>query len=177
MHASGETLRVRICNNLDRFVDTYDNPPVDYSVLVPPDNPNPYPAVSHEVCLHTVGLPAITLTITMYTGSMSGCVRLQKLGTLCLHTPPGDRPWTEHVGAGAQNNDKKDPNILASHLHGFYGNPGTNASACDPPLDPGIPCWRGDNIFHNILPGACADYQYDFTPYHSPGVFWLHPHK
>ena len=48
---------------------------------------------------------------------------------------------------------------------------------CDPPVDPDVPCYRGDNIFANIYPGACGDYQYDFASVHSPGVFWLHPHK
>lgn len=76
-----------------------------------------------------------------------------------------------------QSNVYKDSNILASHLHGFYGNPGTNAAPCDPPVDPNIPCYRGDNVFADIVPGECGDYQYDFASTHSPGVFWLHPHK
>ena len=68
----------------------------------------------------------------------------------------------------------KDVNILANHLHGFFGNPGTdNPLACDPlPSDPSSPCYRGDNIFADIMPGSCAYYQYDFTPVSSPGAMW-----
>jgi len=121
----------------------------------------PHPEAWKTLCLYTSGEGPTRA----WTGLALACK------TMARRSP------TDRVCTCGQNNDKKDPNILASHLHGFYGNPGTNASACDPPLDPGVPCWHGDNIFHDILPGACADYQYDFTPYHSPGVFWLHPHK
>lgn len=41
-----------MCNQLDKFVTTYDNPAVDYSALVQPENPNPDPPVSPEASLH-----------------------------------------------------------------------------------------------------------------------------
>jgi hypothetical protein len=69
----------------------------------------------------------------------------------------------------------KDPNILAHHLHGHYGNPGTNAEPCSPAPPAGIPCYRGDNIFVDILPGNCTEYQYDISPVNSPGTFWWVP--
>ena len=68
-------------------------------------------------------------------------------------------------------NYKTDPNIYANHLHGTYGNPGTNNIPCDNPT-PGIPCYRGDNIFQDILPGNCQDYQYDIPTVHSTGNLW-----
>ena len=37
-----------MCNQLDKFVTTYDNPAVDYSALVQPENPLPDPPVSPE---------------------------------------------------------------------------------------------------------------------------------
>ncbi|KAK9818805.1 hypothetical protein WJX74_002226 [Apatococcus lobatus] len=77
----------------------------------------------------------------------------------------------------AGNNYKTDPQIYANHLHGFYGNPGTNNTVCsytDP--NPDIPCSRGDNIFQDILPGGCHDYQYDIPAVHAPGTLWMHPH-
>lgn len=49
---AGETLRLRVCNQLDKFVDTYDNPAVDFSALVPPENPKPDPPVSPEASPH-----------------------------------------------------------------------------------------------------------------------------
>ena len=66
----------------------------------------------------------------------------------------------------------KDVNILASHLHGFYGNPGTDNVACDPMPTDGFPCYRGDNIFADMAPGQCTWYQYDFSSVGSPGVMW-----
>ena len=66
----------------------------------------------------------------------------------------------------------KDVNILASHLHGFYGNPGTDNIACDPLPDSSSDCYRGDNIFADILPGSCNYYQYDFADVASPGALW-----
>ncbi|KAL3147413.1 hypothetical protein ABBQ38_014479 [Trebouxia sp. C0009 RCD-2024] len=69
----------------------------------------------------------------------------------------------------------KDINILANHLHGFYGSMGTDSPPCDP-MPEGGPCYRGDNIFADIEPGQCAYYQYDFPRIASPGALWLHPH-
>lgn len=66
----------------------------------------------------------------------------------------------------------KDINILANHLHGFYGSMGTDAGACDAPLPEDGPCYRGDNIFADIEPGTCAYYQYDFPLVASPGALW-----
>ena len=66
----------------------------------------------------------------------------------------------------------KDVNILASHLHGFYGNPGTDNVACGPMPTDGFPCYRGDNIFADMAPGQCTWYQYDFSSVGSPGVMW-----
>ena len=66
----------------------------------------------------------------------------------------------------------KDPNIYANHLHGLYGNPGTDNIACDAPIESGVPCSRGDNIFQDVYPGQCADYQYDIASVHAPGNLW-----
>ena len=66
----------------------------------------------------------------------------------------------------------KDPNIAAHHFHGHYGNPGTNNVPCDPPLPAGVSCYRGDNIFADIMPGHCNQYQYDISPVTAPGTFW-----
>ena len=65
----------------------------------------------------------------------------------------------------------KDINILANHLHGFYGNPGTDNVPCDPEPEGG-PCYKGDNIFADIEPGQCNCYQYDFPTVASPGALW-----
>lgn len=65
----------------------------------------------------------------------------------------------------------KDINILANHLHGFYGSMGTDSPPCDPTPE-GAPCYRGDNIFADIEPGQCAYYQYDFSLINSPGALW-----
>ncbi|BDA44392.1 probable multicopper oxidase LPR1 homolog 3 at C-terminar half [Coccomyxa sp. Obi] len=70
----------------------------------------------------------------------------------------------------------KDPNILAHHFHGHYGSPGTDGTPCDPPPADGTKCFRGDNIFADINPGECIEYQYDIPAVHSPGSFWMHPH-
>ncbi|KAA6422589.1 MAG: hypothetical protein FRX49_07450 [Trebouxia sp. A1-2] len=70
----------------------------------------------------------------------------------------------------------KDINILANHLHGFYGNPGNENIACDPLPDNSSDCYRGDNIFADIPPGSCNYYQYDFADVTSPGALWIHPH-
>lgn len=66
----------------------------------------------------------------------------------------------------------KDVNILANHLHGFYGNPGTENIACDPLPDNTSNCYRGDNIFADIPPGTCNYYQYDVADVASPGALW-----
>lgn len=66
----------------------------------------------------------------------------------------------------------KDINILANHLHGFYGSMGTDGYVCDDPLPTDGPCYRGDNIFADIEPGSCAYYQYDFPLVASPGALW-----
>ncbi len=66
----------------------------------------------------------------------------------------------------------KDVNILANHLHGFYGNPGTDNIACDPLPDSLSACYRGDNIFADILPESCNYYQYDIAEVASPGALW-----
>jgi len=66
----------------------------------------------------------------------------------------------------------KDINILANHLHGFYGNPGTENIACSPLPDNSSDCYRGDNIFADIPPGSCNYYQYDFADVASPGALW-----
>lgn len=66
----------------------------------------------------------------------------------------------------------KDPNIAAHHFHGHYGNPGTNNIPCDPPAPAGVTCYRGDNIYADIMPGHCNEYQYDVSPVTSPGTFW-----
>ena len=66
----------------------------------------------------------------------------------------------------------KDINILANHLHGFYGNPGTENVACNPLPDNSSNCYRGDNIFADIPPGSCNYYQYDFADVASPGALW-----
>ena len=66
----------------------------------------------------------------------------------------------------------KDINILANHLHGFYGSMGTDAAPCDSPLPTDGPCYRGDNIFADIEPGTCAYYQYDHPLVASPGALW-----
>ena len=49
---------------------------------------------------------------------------------------------------------------------------------CDPPAPPGVTCYRGDNIFADILPGQCNEYQYDVASDASPGTFWwAHPSR
>ncbi|EIE26107.1 hypothetical protein COCSUDRAFT_46497 [Coccomyxa subellipsoidea C-169] len=70
----------------------------------------------------------------------------------------------------------KDPNILGHHFHGHYGRPGTDGAPCSPPPADGTTCFRGDNIFADINPGECVEYEYDIPAVHSPGTFWMHPH-
>jgi hypothetical protein len=77
------------------------------------------------------------------------------------------------VARGVQSGQTyREPNMLAHHLHGHYGNPGTDNVPCQPAPADGAPCFRGDNIFADIVPGACAEYQYDISPVNSPGTFW-----
>ena len=66
----------------------------------------------------------------------------------------------------------KDPNVAAHHFHGHYGNPGTNNVPCDPLPPAGVSCYRGDNIFADIMPGRCNEYQYDISHVTAPGTFW-----
>ena len=66
----------------------------------------------------------------------------------------------------------KDPNVAAHHFHGHYGNPGTNNVPCDPLPPAGVSCYRGDNIFADIMPGRCNEYQYDISRVTAPGTFW-----
>ncbi len=66
----------------------------------------------------------------------------------------------------------KDPNILGHHFHGHYGRPGTDGAPCNPPPADGTTCFRGDNIFADINPGNCVEYEYDIPAVHSPGTFW-----
>ena len=73
---------------------------------------------------------------------------------------------------GQSGQTYREPNILAHHLHGHYGNPGTDNVPCQPPSTDGARCFRGDNIFADISPGACVEYQYDISPVNSPGTFW-----
>lgn len=69
-------------------------------------------------------------------------------------------------------NGLREPNIVAHHFHGLYGSPGTDDTPCNPPPEDDSSCWRGDNIFNNILPGTCSEYQYDVPLVHAPGTFW-----
>ncbi len=64
---------------------------------------------------------------------------------------------------------------MAHHFHGHYGRPGTDGAPCNPPPADGTPCFRGDNIFANINPGNCNEYEYDIPAVHSPGIFWWAP--
>lgn len=73
-------------------------------------------------------------------------------------------------------NGFKDPNILANHLHGFMGNPGTENVPCDPAPADGVACYRGDNIFADVFPGQCTEWQYDVPNEHPLGMLWIHPH-
>ena len=78
-----------------------------------------------------------------------------------------------HACCAAQDGQSyKDPNIAAHHFHGHYGNPGTDNVPCDPPPAAGNACYRGDNIFAEIDPGQCNEYQYDISPVTAPGTFW-----
>ena len=84
----------------------------------------------------------------------------------------------QHVSHALQNNGPEgseayhDPNIIANHLHGFNGNPGTDNVPCDPPPADGVPCYRGDNIFIDVFPGQCSEWQYDVPNNHSLGMLW-----
>ena len=70
-------------------------------------------------------------------------------------------------------NGFKDPNILAHHMHGFFGNPGTDNVPCDSNLvDPSLICYRGDNVFADVIPGECKDWQYDIPLDHPVGMLW-----
>ena len=70
-------------------------------------------------------------------------------------------------------NGFKDPNILAHHMHGFFGNPGTDNVPCDTSLvDPSLVCYRGDNVFADVFPGECKDWQYDIPLDHPVGMLW-----
>ena len=70
-------------------------------------------------------------------------------------------------------NSFRDSNTFANHFHGLYGNPGTNNVPCDPPAQNGsIFCMRGDDVFANLAPQQCGEYQYDIPAEHSPGAFW-----
>ena len=82
-------------------------------------------------------------------------------------------PCSEHACCAVQDGQSyKDPNIAAHHFHGHYGNPGTDNVPCDPPPAAGNTCYRGDNIFAEIDPGQCNEYQYDISPVTAPGTFW-----
>ncbi|DBA78463.1 hypothetical protein WJX79_001206 [Trebouxia sp. C0005] len=132
----------------------------------------------------------------MYTGRtynealIAGVIRLQQGDTLRLKvcnnlssyepTATGEingsyGSYTTPIDVGGIN-VFKDVNILANHLHGFYGNPGTDNIACDPLPDTSSECYRGDNIFADILPGSCNYYQYEIPTVASPGALWIHPH-
>ena len=84
---------------------------------------------------------------------------------------PGLRVHTLALQAEG-NNGFKDSNVLSQHFHGLFGNPGTNNIACDPSAQDAAFCVRGDNIFTNILPGQCGEYQYDIALEHAPGTYW-----
>lgn len=70
----------------------------------------------------------------------------------------------------------KDVNILANHLHGFFGPPGTDSKDCVTPLPAGSRCFVGDNIFEDMYPGECVYWEYDIPLIASPGALWIHPH-
>ena len=66
----------------------------------------------------------------------------------------------------------KDVNILANHLHGFFGPPGTDSKDCVTPLPAGSRCFVGDNIFEDMYPGECVYWEYDIPLIASPGALW-----
>lgn len=77
-----------------------------------------------------------------------------------------------HALQAEGTNGFKDPNILANHLHGFMGNPGTENVPCDPAPADGVACYRGDNIFADVFPGQCTEWQYDVPNEHPLGMLW-----
>ena len=77
-----------------------------------------------------------------------------------------------HALQAEGTNGFKDPNILANHLHGFMGNPGTDNVPCDPAPADGVACYRGDNIFADVFPGQCTEWQYDVPNEHPLGMLW-----
>ena len=48
---------------------------------------------------------------------------------------------------------------------------------CDPPPADGVPCYRGDNIFIDVFPGKCSEWQYDVPNNHSLGMLWCALHQ
>ena len=70
-------------------------------------------------------------------------------------------------------NGFKDVNTYAQHFHGLWGNPGTNNVPCDGALHNGsLFCMRGDNVFADVAPKECGEWQYDVAPDHAPGSYW-----
>lgn len=52
-------------------------------------------------------------------------------------------------------------------------NPGTDNVPCDSNLvDPSLICYRGDNVFADVFPGQCKDWQYDVPLDHPVGMLW-----
>lgn len=66
----------------------------------------------------------------------------------------------------------KDPNLYTNHLHGYFGNPGTNVAPCNKTHESDAFCVGGDNIFIDIYPGQCGEYRMPIAPISSPGVYW-----
>ena len=108
----------------------------------------------------------------------------------CGYAQPAALPGTaQHAGSGnlaacaaadsqvgpqeGGNNGFRDSNTYAQHFHGLWGNPGTNNVPCDGPLQEGsLFCVRGDNVFADVLPGDCGEWQYDVALEHAPGNYW-----
>ena len=141
----GTTLRLKVCNNLTAY----------------------YPTADGDIN-STYGTQTQPMTVG---AGLSSCFWSFHSACICSKSAVCQLNWILKMQTGGIS-VFKDVNILANHLHGFYGNPGTDNVACSNPLPSGGPCYRGDNIFEDIMPGACNFYQYDFASLASPGALW-----
>ncbi|KAK9804565.1 hypothetical protein WJX73_000182 [Symbiochloris irregularis] len=139
--------------------------------------------------------PYVTLTARVFNNSLTaGVIRLLQGDTFRLRICNKLNPTFNTLAGPEENFDYmeplnfgqqpvggldyyKDPNLFTSHLHGYFGNPGTNVAPCKKTNESDAFCVGGDNIFIDINPGQCGEYRLPIAPISSPGVYWLHPHQ
>ena len=104
--------------------------------------------------------------------SDTGQSDMPRVDSLTCAIPTREISLLTRIGVAQGGQSFKDPNILGHHFHGHYGRPGTDGTPCDPPTTNGTTCFRGDNIFADINPGECVEYEYHIPAVHAPGTFW-----